>query len=796
MGEAGVRLRRGAEVAPSVRMFLDERFRDGEDLRGAAALQAELQGRCSDLETAVADLDSRLRQQLAAYALHADAVGELLGKVRAGLLKLVSSAAGSGGTEEGSTRGDQITADNLLALAKEVARVETVRTYADTALKLDSLIGDVEDAVSSTMTGKIRLPPSSAKSEGLRLTAIDHLRKTEDILAAIARSRPQWVRLLSAADDRVDRALAVLRPQAIADHRSLLVSLGWPPPLSPSSAENPIVAKSMGSENPLLAMKLDLKYCESFLALCHLQDFQSRRRSRHLAAAAAPRQPLWGIEELATPVFLASQRHFPKWIQKPEFIFALVYKIVRDFATAMDEVLQPLVDRARLAGYSCREEWVAAMASSLSTYLSKEVLPSYLEDLERESPGGAVPSEVRTSWLHLLDQMMMFDKRAHSLMRSTGVPISAGDEEEQLQRVSSMAVFCDRPDWLDLWAEMELADALEKLKPELKDARNWKTNTIQAAAPPLPLLIRGLEEYKSPAATAAALRRLSALVDRCRPLPSIPLRARFIRLAVAPLVREFADALLCRCQEAEGLTALVDDDALAKVCDAINGARCCESVLVDWCEDVFFLEMAATGEGGGVLQKEMEALRRLGAEWLEKVSAAVLRGFEARCRDHLKNKKQWQEAAPSEEEVGWGTSRSFVGALDYLQGKLRRLEAELNEEDFAALWRGLAAAADRMLLNGALLSGARFSGGGAARFAGDLAALCGVFGAWCLRPEGFFPRAGEGLKLLRADDGEVEQALRRGLEHWLREKGLRHLTAADAEKMIKCRVMVNAGISS
>lgn len=162
-----MRLRRGAEVAPSVRRFLDERFRDGEDLRGAAALQAELQGRCSDLEAAVVDLDSRLRQQLAAYALHSDAVVELLGKVRAGLFKLGSSAAGSspgptpspipssllrssafhhrfhplecfdltdggfrGGTKEGSTRGDQITADALLALAREVARVETVRTYA------------------------------------------------------------------------------------------------------------------------------------------------------------------------------------------------------------------------------------------------------------------------------------------------------------------------------------------------------------------------------------------------------------------------------------------------------------------------------------------------------------------------------------------------------------------------------------------------------------------------------------------------------------------------------------------
>ncbi|GJX18672.1 phosphoinositide phosphatase SAC6 [Tanacetum coccineum] len=45
------------------------------------------------------------------------------------------------------------------------------------------------------------------------------------------------------------------------------------------------------------------------------------------------------------------------------------------------------------------------------------------------------------------------------------------------------------------------------------------------------------------------------------------------------------------CIEAEGLTALTDDDALIEVMKSINNSRYIESVLKEWREEVFFLEM-------------------------------------------------------------------------------------------------------------------------------------------------------------------------------------------------------------
>ncbi|XP_026665462.2 RINT1-like protein MAG2 isoform X2 [Phoenix dactylifera] len=655
----------------------------------------------------------------------------------------------------------------------------------ETALKLDSLIGDVEDAVSSSVTAKLR-SPHAVNSEEVRLSVIESLKQIEDILTSVIKTRSQWARLVSAVDHRVDRALAVLRPQAIADHRSLLASLGWPPLLSSSNLANPERGKSAESVNPLISMKGDLKgkYCDSFLSLCNLQELQRRRKSRQLEGhnlEIALHQPLWVIEELANPISITWVRHFSKWVEKPEFIFALVYKITRDFVDSLDEILQPLVDKAKLVGYSCREEWISAMVTALSTYLSKEIFPKYV-DLLQEGSSSGVSSQARISWLHLVDLMISFDKRMHSLITNAGLLLSLR-EDENLQRVTILCVFCDRPDWLEIWSEIELREMLDKLKPVMQEEKSWKSRLEGT------VLMSGSEDYRSPAVSGAVIQALSLLIDRSRPLPSIALRARFVRLAGAPLVREFLDCLLRRCQEAEGLTALADDDAILRVSQSINAARYAESILTEWCEDVFFLEMEAVSDedtgGGCIFEDEMGGLKEFRTEWVEKISTVILRGFDARCRDYFKNKKQWQEKTE-----GLAVSRTFIGALDYLEGKISKLDQSLNPMDFVAVWRGLAGGVDQLILSGVFMSNAKFHNGGVERLGVDLEVLFRVFAAWCLRPEGFFPKLCEGLRLLKMEERQLKDEMSRAKERWLRENGIRHLTLSEALKIVKNRVFV------
>ncbi|XP_020521561.1 RINT1-like protein MAG2 isoform X2 [Amborella trichopoda] len=780
--EENVRSPGSLDLSPSLIKFLDKNFKKKEDLLKAGELALKLTEECSDLDKVLADLEQRFITSIESWISHYDRTQIACSEIK---LKLY-----------------EIGASNCVPSPS-----------SETALKLDSLIGDIEDAVSTTVSGLLRKSSSSANYEETRLFATEPLKCVEDILISITKSHPQWIRLISAVDQRIDRALAILRPQVIADHRALLTSLGWPPPLSGPTKQD--LEKGSSLSNPLFLMQGDLKYkyFSSFLALCNLQELQTRRRARQLVqrdqnfslhhlkdqsfshhhlqdqsfSLYQPqdqvfllRQPLWTIEELVTPIALASRPHFLKWVEKPEFIFALVYKITRDFVESVDEILQPLVDKARLSGYSCREEWVSSMATSLTTHLAKEIFPVYVGHLEDERE----TFQVRLSWLRLVDLMISFDRKMQGLIASSRLSLSL--DEEILQRVSCMSVFCDRPDWLEIWGEIELKEAQDKLKPEIEAEKSWK-GRIQGA-----ILLSDPIDYKAPAIAEFVLRCLSSVIERSRSLPRIHLRARFIRLSGVPTVRQFLDSLLQRCQEAEGLTALTDETAMKKVAVSVNSARYCVSVLKEWCEDVCFLEMAASEreelqslERGGrkslereyrdsVFGEEIEKLEEFREEWVAKLWTVVLRGFDARCRNYLKNRKQWLEKG----QLGV-VNPGLLEGLDYIQGRIVKMQGELNEVDFVGFWRGLAGGLDQTIFGSILANDAvRFSEEGSKRFIGDMEALFSLFGVWCVRGEAFFPRVSEGLRVMRLGKEDKER--------WLREKsGMRHLNVGQVERLLR-----------
>ncbi|PUZ77622.1 hypothetical protein GQ55_1G388300 [Panicum hallii var. hallii] len=731
---------------PGVRCFLDGRFRSAADLATAADVEAEIRGRCAELEALVSDLSVCIYEAAAAYSSCREAAGLALRGVRDGLGALKASIS-TGVGEEVEVGTEKMQFEQLPALASEVARVEMVREYAETALKLDSLVGDVEDAVSFSVTRKLKSVGDN--SEKTHHVVIGYLRNIEDILASVTMTRPQWACLLSAVDHRVDRSLAILRPQAIVDHRALLSSLGWPPSLAGSKFSSIDSGKQAEIVNPLFSMTGDLKgkYSESFLSLCHLQELQKRRKARQLKGHNVGnqlRQPLW---------------------------------ILRDFVDSMDEILQPLVDKAKLIGYSCREEWISGMVIALSSYLAKEIFPKQIELLQESSSSdaGCTPYQARVSWLSLVDLMISFDKRTQDLISGTGLLLTVKDDDNW-QRISVLSVFCDRPDWLEVWAEIEKQETLDKLKSAMESEKNWSTRNEGT------MLEYGSDDYKSPVISTAVQQSLSLLIDRARPIPSIALRAEFIRMSASPIISEFLGYLLRRCQEAEGLTALADDNALLKVSQSINAARYFESTLTEWCEDVFYLEMenlSVNGEGGCIFQLEINHLKEFRVEWVSKITTVILRAFDSRSRDYLKNKRQWQEKSE-----GPAVSRAFIESLDYMQGQLSKLEGGLNALDFVTVWRSVASGVDQLLFSSILTGGTKISNGGVERLQGDLSVLFAVFSAWCLRPEGFFPRLSEGLRLLKLDDQQVRDGVFTD-KNWLREHGIRHLTAADTEKVIK-----------
>ncbi|MCE0480613.1 hypothetical protein HAX54_037632 [Datura stramonium] len=193
------------------------------------------------------------------------------------------------------------------------------------------------------------------------------------------------------------------------------------------------------------------------------------------------------------------------------------------------------------------------------------------------------------------------------------------------------------------------------------------------------LFISPKEDNKSQAIASAFHQRFLAVIDRCRSLPSIQLRSRFLKLTGAPIIHRFLGCVLFRCQEAEGLTALTDDDALMKVAKSVTQ--------LDTSTDGNDFS-SEESSGNGILYEEIKKLEEFRTGWVEKLST----------------------------------------------GKMSVLEEGLNRMDFVGVWRSLALGLDKLIFYGILMTNAKFS---VVELRG-LAMICqfySVFRAWCLRPE-------------------------------------------------------------
>lgn len=352
------------------------------------------------------------------------------------------------------------------------------------------------------------------------------------------------------------------------------------------------------------------------------------------------------------------------------------------------------------------------------------------------------------------------------------------------------------------------------------------------------------EDYKAPSGAESVIATTWAVVDRCRTFRDAYLRFKFVRAAAAPILAEYRDSLLHRCQEAEALTALADDEAMVKVAFSINAARYCEYIVKEWCEDIFFLELQLAQEpklkeetgtdimagedsekqlgnipdlDGSVFDKEIENFRKLQTEWLSKLTAVILRGFDARGREYVRNKKQWQEKVKGSAEeniaangIGSGNSSevsissAFVDALDVLQGQLKNLKQVLNDVDFMDLWRSLASGLDLFLFTYIPSSNAKFSNDGVRQFEADMHALFQVFKPFCARPTGFFPHLSDSLRLLALPSADVKHVQKilcvpssaiiddkdDPKLKCLRRYGIRKLSAGNVEKILRQRILM------
>ncbi|XP_011620440.1 RINT1-like protein MAG2 isoform X2 [Amborella trichopoda] len=790
-----------SKLSSSMAEFLDHNFKTLDDLLKITTVQDNLNKECLDLDRHLMDLSYRFSEVVASFSSHSDTIKGFLGDLK---LKLSNFRVSGPCDESVNNNIGSILSKELPLLAKEVGRVEMVRVYGETTLKLEALVGDLEDSVVSIMNINPRKgnpmimgsAPNQYEVETKQqklVMAINSINLIEDMLTNLVKSQPQWSRLLKAVDSRVEQSLAILRPQAIADYRALLTCIGWPPPLSVKNLDQ-------GEKNPLIVMHGSIKenYSQSVLSLCTLQHSHILRRARicsqlrhnkenRLLDLGAVQKPnpnelLWTIEELVSPIYSRMEPHIAKWADKPEFIFALVYKVTWDLVDGVDYVLQPLIDRARLSGYSAREEWVSGMVAGLSLILSKQIF-SILANRYRDGD-----REVKSLWLHLVDLVLSFDKRMQELVSSDlSLPIAKiahTDASLLSPRSAVIHIFCDQPEWFVIWTEIELEDAEEKLKTQLEKDTAWivdKGSKFESESPqsqiPESFLLSTIEDYRAPPIADSTIKLVFSLIERCRSLPNVLFQIQFIKLTTSPILHWFLDLLIWQCQEIDLSASLGDDAVISTIMNCINAAGYCVSVLREWSEKLTFLEMRSTEEEiqnqidkalpetpTYFFDEEIEKLGKFQTEWLSEIMANFLREFDNYSHDYVKNKKQWQETGGEAFDTVDGSSgfavlsisTEFIAVLDNLQGRIRNLNIGLNAKDFSDLWRSIAGGLDRFIFKSLCLGGTKFLDRRTKQFAIDMKALFSVFKPFCVRPEAFFPFISDSLKLLAMSHEEAK----------------------------------------
>ncbi|MCO5559476.1 hypothetical protein L7F22_013076 [Adiantum nelumboides] len=456
----------GSSLSPTLRALLNHQFKSMGDLANAPSLLASLSSDLHASQQRLSDLHCSITTALAAWASLFHSTSSSLACLSRKLHEFSAEAPGAP-TLDSAMQEEFI--GQLPVLAVEVARVERVRLYAETALRLEALVGDLEDAVASIVVGgsQVQLPRKMANFPTKDVlndlsskfsSAANAVQKVEDIIVETTASWPQWKRLLMAVDIRVDSALASLKPTALADYRSKLQLIGWPPPLSVGAQEGE--ERNTKADNPLLKLQGELRkrFEESFASLSILQALLCRRRARQavknsqrsleLVGEAHDRELLWTLDELVTPIKSRATHHFLKWSEKPDLIFGLAYRLAQQHTDIVDMVLQPILDRVKLAGYCVREEWISALVTMvmhhLRAYTLSELAARILEDGHDD--------EATSLWLHIVDLTMLFDKRMRSIALQSVVSSTSKVEYDSFEEsvnelhpiVRCLSVFAER----------------------------------------------------------------------------------------------------------------------------------------------------------------------------------------------------------------------------------------------------------------------------------------------------------------------------------------------------------------
>ncbi|KAM4678207.1 RAD50-interacting protein 1 isoform 1-T2 [Discoglossus pictus] len=520
----------------------------------------------------------------------------------------------------------------------------------------------------------------------------------------------------------------ILKDKLTSDFEEVLNQLHWPfigPPLSQVTG--------LSSSTSLTEIYTNLETI--FLQLLKLQtsDELISKPKQMPEKYSLPVSPpvILPLQIMLTPLQKRFRYHFTgnrqtNVLSKPEWYLTQVLMWITNHTKFLNERIQPILNKAG-SSVNATLEFTRGLVMLVLEKLSVDIPCLIYDDV---------------LFCHLVDEVLMFQRElqmAHGYLGTLPNCMHILSEESAFQR----------------WLMVERKLALEKMDSMLSAEAAWTSQYKD---------ISDVDEMKVPDCAETFMTLLLVITDRYKNLPMAARKLKFLELQ-----KDLVDDFRIR------LTQVMKEESRAplgfRYCAILNAVNYIATVLGDWADNVFFLQlqqaaldvctdMNSTSKLQLGLLASMEIsvfddlinlLERLKNDMLSRQVEYVFKEVKESAR--MYKKERWLSLPSQSEQAVMSLSSSACPMLVSLRDRLLQLEQQLCHTLFKAIWQMLAEKLDLFIYQDIILAN-HFNEGGAVQLQFDMTRnLFPLFSHYCKRPENYFKHVKEACIILTLNVG-------------------------------------------
>uniref|UniRef100_A0A8C5R606 RAD50-interacting protein 1 n=1 Tax=Leptobrachium leishanense TaxID=445787 RepID=A0A8C5R606_9ANUR len=413
-------------------------------------------------------------------------------------------------------------------------------------------------------------------------------------------------------------------------------------------------------------------------------------------------------------------------LSKPEWYLTQVLLWIGNHSKFLHEKIQPILNKAG-SFVSAKVEFTRGLVMLVLEKLSVDIPCLLYDDI---------------LFCHLVDEVLLFQRELHTAHGYTAnLPncMHILSEEVAFQR----------------WLTVERKLALEKMDSMLSSEAAWFSQYKD---------ISDVDEMKVPDCAETFTTLLLVITDRYKHLPTASRKLKFLELQ-----KDLVDDFRIR------LTQVMKEESRIplgfKYCAILNAVNYIATVLGDWADNVFFLQLQQAAlevctdtnsssklQLGQLASMEISVfddminlLERLKNDMLSRLVDYVFKEVKEATR--MYKKERWLSLPSQSEQAMMSLSSTACPMLLTLRDRLLQMEQQLCHTLFKTVWQMLAEKLDMFIYQDVILAN-HFNEGGAAQLQFDMSRnLFPLFSHYCKKPENYFKHVKEACIILNLNVG-------------------------------------------